>query len=130
MPFGDRTGPIGAGPMTGRGAGYCAGFITADPVNPVVGRGRFGSGRSWGIGHGSFGRGYGWRCWYRATGLTGWAKAGYGYTPFVPHPYVAELTGKQEMDILKDQADFLKKQLEDIERRVSILKKTQSQEGE
>ncbi|MFO8052009.1 MAG: DUF5320 domain-containing protein [Thermoplasmatota archaeon] len=26
MPRGDRTGPWGAGPMTGRGAGYCAGY--------------------------------------------------------------------------------------------------------
>ena len=29
MPRGDRTGPAGAGPMTGRGAGFCAGFKTA-----------------------------------------------------------------------------------------------------
>lgn len=26
MPGGDRTGPLGRGPMTGRGAGYCSGF--------------------------------------------------------------------------------------------------------
>lgn len=26
MPGGDRTGPLGMGPMTGRGLGYCAGF--------------------------------------------------------------------------------------------------------
>lgn len=26
MPRGDRTGPMGMGPMTGRGAGYCGGF--------------------------------------------------------------------------------------------------------
>lgn len=26
MPRGDRTGPAGAGPMTGRGMGICAGF--------------------------------------------------------------------------------------------------------
>ena len=26
MPFGDGTGPLGLGPMTGRGAGYCAGY--------------------------------------------------------------------------------------------------------
>jgi hypothetical protein len=26
MPFGDGTGPMGLGPMTGRGAGFCAGF--------------------------------------------------------------------------------------------------------
>ncbi len=26
MPAGNGTGPMGAGPMTGRGAGFCAGF--------------------------------------------------------------------------------------------------------
>ncbi|HHX95299.1 MAG TPA: DUF5320 domain-containing protein, partial [Clostridia bacterium] len=26
MPRGDRTGPTGLGPLTGRGAGFCAGF--------------------------------------------------------------------------------------------------------
>ncbi len=26
MPWGDRTGPLGFGPMTGRGLGYCGGF--------------------------------------------------------------------------------------------------------
>ncbi|MCF7709262.1 MAG: DUF5320 domain-containing protein, partial [Verrucomicrobia bacterium] len=26
MPGGDRTGPMGAGPRSGRAAGYCAGF--------------------------------------------------------------------------------------------------------
>jgi hypothetical protein len=26
MPWGDRTGPMGQGPLTGRKAGYCAGF--------------------------------------------------------------------------------------------------------
>lgn len=28
MPRGNRTGPAGAGPMSGRGAGFCAGFNT------------------------------------------------------------------------------------------------------
>ena len=27
MPFGDGTGPAGAGPMTGRAAGFCAGIL-------------------------------------------------------------------------------------------------------
>ena len=37
MPFGDGTGPMGLGPMTGRGAGYCAGFGTAGFANPMPG---------------------------------------------------------------------------------------------
>jgi len=54
MPFGDGTGPNGDGPMTGRGAGYCAG---AD--RPGIGNrrypGRLG-GRHYGWGSGG---GYG-----------------------------------------------------------------------
>ncbi len=35
MPRGDGTGPMGQGPMTGRGLGYCAGY-----PHPGFGRGR------------------------------------------------------------------------------------------
>lgn len=37
MPRGDRTGPTGQGPLTGRGAGYCAGFRLPGFLNPVRG---------------------------------------------------------------------------------------------
>jgi hypothetical protein len=51
MPRGDRTGPWGRGPMTGRSAGYCAGSPVPGCMNPVgEGPGR-GGGR---------GRGFGW----------------------------------------------------------------------
>lgn len=52
MPRGDRTGPEGKGPMTGRGAGQCAG----NSVVPGAGAGR-GLGR--GLGRGASGRGQG-----------------------------------------------------------------------
>lgn len=39
MPGGDRTGPLGFGPMTGRAAGYCAGYPFAGFMNPFYGRG-------------------------------------------------------------------------------------------
>ena len=38
MPFGDGTGPAGMGPMTGRGAGYCAGYQVPGFMNPIPGR--------------------------------------------------------------------------------------------
>lgn len=38
MPWGDGTGPMGYGPMTGRGAGYCVVPLTGY-ANPVFGRG-------------------------------------------------------------------------------------------
>ena len=47
MPDGDRTGPTGGGPQTGRGLGYCA-----DNDQP---------GRGFGRGFGRRGRGRGWR---------------------------------------------------------------------
>lgn len=53
MPRGDRTGPRGSGPMTGRGMGYCAGYPGLDYMYPGPGFG-YGGGRG-------LGRGRGWR---------------------------------------------------------------------
>ncbi|MEW6163347.1 MAG: DUF5320 domain-containing protein [Nitrospirota bacterium] len=136
MPFGDRTGPLGLGPRTGRAMGYCAGFPGPGYMNPVPGRGWFGFGRGWGRGRGWFGRGRGWGRWYWATGLPGWA--GYDYPPFEAYPYAPPSfgaypyapTAKEEMDILRDQADFLKKQMDDIESRIKTLEKAQAQDSE
>jgi len=122
MPFGDRTGPLGLGPMTGRGAGYCAGYPVPGYMNPIPGWGFWG--RGW------FGRGRGWRHWYYLTGLPGWIRAGLGYPAFgmLPMPYGYEPTPKEEMAILKEQAEILKKQLEDVQNRISTLEKAQEQE--
>ncbi|MDI6890262.1 MAG: DUF5320 domain-containing protein [Thermodesulfovibrionales bacterium] len=136
MPFGDRTGPLGLGPRTGRAMGYCAGFGMPGYANPVPGRGGFGFGRGWGRGRGWFGRGRGWRHWYWATGLPGWAR--YGYTPFGAYPYAPPPfwgypyapTAKEEMDILRDQAEFLRKELDEIQKRISTLEKAQAQKSE
>ncbi len=49
MPGGDRTGPRGLGPMTGRAAGLCAGAGVPGSMNPQPGRG-FGKGRGFGGG--------------------------------------------------------------------------------
>ncbi|MFW5845557.1 MAG: DUF5320 domain-containing protein [Planctomycetota bacterium] len=61
MPRGDRTGPDGRGPRSGRGAGYCAGYDQPGITRPGGGRGgrrgQCGPGRRrGGRGHGS-GRG-------------------------------------------------------------------------
>jgi hypothetical protein len=130
MPFGDRTGPQGLGPRTGRGAGYCSGFSGPGYMNPVLGRGFGGFGR--GRGSQGFGRGRGWRNWYWATGVPGWARGGYGFSRFAGagYPYGPEFTAKEEIDILKDQADFFKQQLDDIQNRISTLEKAQAQESE
>jgi len=48
MPQGDRTGPDGQGPMTGRGRGFCAGSNGPGFASPGFGRG-FGRGRCFGF---------------------------------------------------------------------------------
>ena len=123
MPFGDRTGPQGLGPRTGRGAGYCSGFGMPGSMNPVPGGVGVGFGYGRGIGRQGVGRGRGWRNWYRATGLPGWARAEYGY-PFAP-----SFTAKEETNFLREEAEFLRKQLEDIQNRISTLEKAEAQEN-
>jgi hypothetical protein len=64
MPGGDGTGPLGRGPMTGGGFGFCAGFSHPGYTNPGIGRGLGrGGGRGfrrvfYGRGRGFFGRPY------------------------------------------------------------------------
>ena len=128
MPGGDRTGPMGLGPMTGRGAGFCAGYQVPGYMNPGFGRGYF----CWRGGFWGRGGGRGWRNWYWATGLTGWQRRAMGLPAFggwaAPYGFpVGELTPKQEADILKSQAEFLKREMEDIEKRIEALEKLQSQ---
>ena len=82
MPFGDGTGPMGRGPMTGRGAGFCAGFGSPGFTNPIPGR-RFGFGRGMPYG-------YPYTGWYgAATPYTGYGYPHYGrgYIPSYRYPY-------------------------------------------
>ena len=64
MPRGDRTGPLGEGPMTGRQLGYGAGYdspgYTKGP-GMGMGRGFFGRGRAF------FGRGRGYRFFWNRS---------------------------------------------------------------
>ena len=64
MPRGDRTGPAGQGPRTGRGIGYCVGneypgYMSPDVVGEFLGRVRGFFGRGGGGGSISSGRGRG-----------------------------------------------------------------------
>ena len=99
--------------MTGRGAGYCAGYSVPGYMNPAPG---FGLGLGWGW----RGGGRGWRNMYYATGLPGWARFGYGAPGAVPPAY-GPPTREQEADALKTQADLLQTQLEEINRRLEEL---------
>jgi len=115
MPAGDGTGPNGMGPMTGRGAGYCAGYDAPGYANLGPGRG-FGMGRGRG---GGWGRGWRHRHWFRATGVPGWARPAWGASP---GPYAApQPTAGQEAEALKAQAQWLQEELAAIEQRLSEL---------
>jgi hypothetical protein len=94
MPGGDRTGPSGQGPMTGRGMGYCAGFNVPGFMNPGFGRG-FGRGR-----------GFAWRA--RATQAV--------------MPVQEVITEKQEKQYLEEDLKVLKQEMEDVQKRLKELK--------
>ena len=120
MPGGDGTGPGGMGPMTGRAAGFCAGYPVAGYMNPVGGRG-FGFGGGWGRGGG----GRGWRNRFYATGLTGWQRAaGYpatAYPPVAPYAGPYQPTKDQQLEMLKGQAEYFENAIGDIQKRIKEL---------
>jgi hypothetical protein len=112
MPWGDRTGPRGYGPRTGRGLGYCAGY-----PSPGYTRGA-GMGMGWGRGGGrGWGRGRGW----------GWT--GTFYDPYYGPPAAvpAYLPGptppdpEQEAKYLEQTLSNLRKEIEAIEKRLVKL---------
>ena len=111
MPRGDGTGPLGQGPRTGRAAGYCAGYDVPGYMNPAFGR-RFVGGR---------GRGGGFRWYWRYHP---------GYPPYPHYPvypdYPAppapyQMEPKDEIKYLEGMAQNIRKELEDIEKRISEL---------
>ncbi|MFP4014166.1 MAG: DUF5320 domain-containing protein [Chitinispirillaceae bacterium] len=100
MPRGDGTGPVGMGRMSGRGAGYCAGYGTPGFANTGPGGG-FGFARGRGCGFG-----LGWR--NRVA------------VPFF-EPHSSSL--QNEKDVLKDQARYLREALDSVTRRIESLEK-------
>jgi len=105
MPRGDRTGPMDAGPMTGRRAGYCAGYSMPGFINPAA---------PWqGLGFGFRGGGRGWRNMFYATGLPGWQR--FNYAPPAPQEEAESL--KAQANWLKDQLDAINKRIEELEQK-------------
>lgn len=94
-------GPMGASPMSGRAAGYCAGFAVPGYMNS-------GRGGGWGRGGGFRGRGQ------------GWARAG---MPFGSPVMMPTETPEQELDGLKQQAELLQSSLSQINNRIEQLQK-------
>jgi hypothetical protein len=131
MPRGDGTGPAGMGPMTGRAAGYCAGYSVPGYMNPIPGGGGFGRGAGWFGG----GRGRGFRNMYYATGLPGWMRYNMGYPAWggVINPNVSyvppNITAEQEAEALKNQAKYLQDNLNALNERIKELEKLEAEKG-
>ncbi len=102
MPGGDGSGPLGFGPMTGRGAGYCAGFN--------------GSGYA-------MGRGYGFG--FRRFNRSGFPCRFSFYSPaYAPEAYPAAVAypAADEEESLKAEANYLESQLKQIKKRLEALR--------
>ncbi len=100
MPAGDGTGPMGLGPMTGRAAGYCAGYGVPGYMNPIPGRGAWGWGRA---------RGRGWGTWGTVP-LADIAPPLYG----TPAPEAERQFLTQQVQALEQQLDWARKRLDDL----------------
>ncbi len=114
MPWGDRTGPRGLGPRTGRGLGYCSGYTTPGYMKgPGMGRGWGGGrGRGWGGGRG---RGWGgpWGEYPEDVPLIA--------PPYPPVSYQPSPT--DETKYLEQVLDNFRKEMEMIEKRLAELAK-------
>ena len=117
MPGFDRTGPVGAGPMTGGARGLCnpaaAGSLRADA-------GGYGYGRGLGLRRGfrgGYGRGRGWG--------RGYGRGYIGYPAAVGPDFPVD--APDEIEMLKAQADALRASLDAINRRLDDLEQKPTQ---
>ncbi len=99
--------------MTGRAAGYCAGYGAPGYANGMPGMGR---------GRGGMGRGMGRR--------RGWGPPVAPYGPAAPMPPAPpayapypQPTAEQELAALKQQAEAMRQGLDDIQSRITNLEK-------
>jgi len=111
MPGGDRTGPLGRGPMTGRKAGYCTG-------NNAPG---YTYGPSMNLGRG-FGRGRGFRnrrFWNYSPEPTQY--------PAQERPLDTSYSLEQEKQQLKQSLQNLEDEIRQIKQRLTTITKQQEQ---
>lgn len=113
MPGGDRTGPLGTGQMTGRGAGFCAGFSVPGYANPGGGFGRGFQNRMVG---GGFGRGF-----QNRTAGFGCRGRGRGFFPGYAPQNAPAPTAEEEKEMLQDQLKYLKEELNNVQTRINEI---------
>ena len=112
MPGGDRTGPMGRGPGTGRAIGYCHGFDFPGYAK--------GSKRGMNMGGGFGGR--------FAGGLG--SNRGRGFSPYFHgrtpgYPWMFSMNREDEVKMLKSEAEALKRSQQEIEKRLAELEKVE-----
>lgn len=113
MPRGDRTGPAGLGPMTGRGGGYCVGSGMPD-FNRAGGGGFWG--RVWGSESGPGRGGRGFCRWFFGAGLPAWrCFAGRGASFEVPDPATEKRSLEDQAETLQFELDRIKKRIQEME---------------
>jgi len=112
MPGGDRTGPEGRGPRTGRTLGYCAGYNSPGFTKGTpIGRG-FGRGWGRGFGRGSWGRGRGF-----------WRRGYYPEPYYEPEPYYPEYRDRVPPEqIKKEEKAHLENLVKDLEEELKAIK--------
>jgi hypothetical protein len=122
MPGFNGTGPAGMGPMTGWGRGFCNPSRTAYDQTPVLRSGyrRYGYGQGFGQGRcfrGGFGSGFG-----RGRGYgRGFDSRGSYPAPgrWYGEPYA--MNSGDELNLLKNEAGAMKKELDAINKRIEEL---------
>lgn len=112
MPRGDRTGPFGEGPRSGRGLGYCNGYNSPGFTK--------GGGLGLGRGHGR-GRGFGRKRGY------GYGRGYRNFAPYPPnnnpYPYQQnQAAPANEKEYLEDQYKLLEQEMEEVKKRLDALK--------
>lgn len=119
MPSGDRTGPRGLGPKTGRAAGYCAGYNRPGYANPGYGRG---------LGRGWYGRGFRRGFWGRGRGF-GWSREYLYPAPYYPYPETySEPSKEEEKAYLEDMVNSLEQEIKILKERLQDLLKEKNKD--
>lgn len=101
MPGGNGSGPLGMGPMTGRGAGRCAGYGVPGYTNnfPGQGWGRWGRGNRWS----GRDRGFAW-----------------SFPRSYPYPNAAD--EDYQVGSLEQEARYLESSLEAVRKEIAAVK--------
>lgn len=115
MPRGDRTGPWGRGPRTGRGLGYCSGYDEPGFTAGAPGRAFHGRGSVGGMGFGrGAGRGYGRGIGYGRGGIS----------PVGPDPdyEAAPSPPEAEENELRSYMGHLENEIRTVKERLKVLR--------